>query len=160
MGMSGTPEAAARRFGAEIARLRELRGISRSKLVIHLYYAVGEDSPLCDTFNDAWLARLETGKTVKISREVLDALCLALRCSPRERRRLLLMADRSVFLNENGEPDALAELLNDIFAEVYEDAREVLDPLLGRRELHNLTEVERQDMVRTALEVAIRAYRR
>src|SRR4051794_317330 len=95
MAADGMPEPAIRRCGAEIARLRTLRGWSRAKLIAHLYDQIDPTAPVYDRISIAWLARLEQGRVVKLSRAMLDALCQALACSSQERILLLLLADRN-----------------------------------------------------------------
>jgi len=68
MAADGTPEPALRRCGAAIARLRTLRGWSRAKLIARLYDQIDPTNPLYDRISIAWLARLEGGRVVKLSR--------------------------------------------------------------------------------------------
>src|SRR4051812_4727307 len=83
-GSDGVPDPTTERAGAEIARLRTLRKLSRSKLValMHKRLAENEDDPLFEQISDGWLTRLETGKLVKISHRALEIICDALKCTP------------------------------------------------------------------------------
>jgi len=88
MATDGTPEAAAKRCGEEIARLRTCRRWSRAQLVIRLYDELATDDPNYDSISETWLARLENGRMVKVPRQTIEALCRALRCTSRERATL------------------------------------------------------------------------
>jgi transcriptional regulator with XRE-family HTH domain len=100
MASDGTPELAAQRCGAAIARLRTLRNLSRAQLVARLYDEIDPSDQIYERINVIWLARLENGRVVKVARPVVEALCRALHCTPRERAWLLLHADRNVLASD------------------------------------------------------------
>ena len=85
MAADGTPEPAAQRCGTAVARLRTLRNLSRAQLVARLYDEIDPDDHTYERISVAWLARLENGRIVKVTRPTVEALCRALRCTPRER---------------------------------------------------------------------------
>ena len=133
MSKDGNPEHATRRCGELIARLRTARGWSRARLITRLCHELDPDDPQHEALGEAWLARLETGRTVKLPRPTVEALCRALRCSPRERALLLLAADRSVLADQADMPTAEAELLNFVMDRLYAEARDTLSALLAQR---------------------------
>jgi len=151
MGKDGIAEPAAKRAGKEIARLRVSRDWTRWQLATKLLYVMDENDPSRDAVSEAWLARLETGRKVIISRETLEAFCRALSCTPQERARLLLHADRSVFSNGPEEPDDAAEALNYVMNQVYAEARYILDDALKQRRARDLDNAELLELVSKAL---------
>jgi transcriptional regulator with XRE-family HTH domain len=133
MSKDGTPEDSTRRCGKLIARLRTARGWSRARLITRLCHELDPDDPQHEALGEAWLARLETGRTVKLQRATVEALCRALRCTPRERALLLLAADRSVLTERADTPTPEAELLNFVMDRLYAEARPALARLLAQR---------------------------
>lgn len=153
MSTDGTPEASAKRCGAEIARLRTTRRWSRAKLIARLLEEIDPSDPNYDTLSEAWLSRLEGGRMVKISRQILDALCRALRCSHQERARVFLYADRNVLTPEAHDPDPVAEALNYVMDRLYAETHEVLDSLFNQRRAADLDEEELLELVEKAMEM-------
>jgi transcriptional regulator with XRE-family HTH domain len=153
MASDGTPELATQRCGAAVARLRTLRNLSRAQLVARLYEEIDPSDPIYERINVIWLARLENGRVVKVVRPVVEALCRALRCTPRERAWLLLHADRSVLAGDPpGEP---AELLTYVVEQLHREASEHLAALLGSRRACGLDEIELLEITATALEIVL-----
>jgi transcriptional regulator with XRE-family HTH domain len=111
MAADGTPELAARRCGAAIARLRTSRNWSRAKLIARFYDQIAPSHLTNDRIGESWLARLEQGRVVKISRHTVEALCRALDCTPRERAQVLLLADRNALGGADEAPSSVAETL-------------------------------------------------
>ena len=155
MAADGTPEPAVQRCGTAVARLRTLRNLSRAQLVARLYDEIGPDDHTYERISVAWLARLENGRIVKVARPTVEALCRALRCTPRERAWLLLHADRNVLAGAADEPTETAELLTYAVDQLYREARETLAALLGSRRACALAELELLELTATALELAI-----
>jgi transcriptional regulator with XRE-family HTH domain len=153
MATDGTPEPAAKRCGEAIARLRTLRRWSRAQLVIRLYDELAPEDPNYNSISETWLARLENGRMVKVSRLTVEALCRALRCSPQERATVLLHADRSVLAEHNSTPDAAAEALTYIMDRLYHETYDVFKAMIGQRPIALLGEVELLQMTATALDV-------
>ncbi|MDW8326740.1 MAG: helix-turn-helix transcriptional regulator [Anaerolineales bacterium] len=156
MGKDGIAEPAARRAGEEIARLRVSRGWTRWQLATRLLYVMAEDDPTADAVNEAWLARLETGRKVVISRETLEAFCRALNCTRQERARLLLRADRNTLADGSQEPDDAAEALVYVMNQVYAEARHILDDALKQRRAHDLDNAELLELVSKAIRLIAR----
>jgi transcriptional regulator with XRE-family HTH domain len=137
MAADGTPEPAAQRCGAAVARLRTLRNLSRAQLVARLEHELdpadlhgrGIQRPNPERISVAWLARLENGRIVKVARPIIEALCRALGCTPRERAWLLLHADRNVLAGADDAPTAAAELLTLAIDQLHREAREILEAL-------------------------------
>lgn len=102
MGGSGTPEPTAKRLADVIGRIRSSRGFSRAKLVIEMCDCLPTDSPLRKTISEGKIRQLEEAKTVKVTRDLLEVLCTALRCTPIERLEIFIAADRNVFANADG----------------------------------------------------------
>ena len=80
----GTPESYAIRLGDLVGRIRSQRGFSRAKLVIAMCDCLPQDSPLRKRVSEGLIRQIEEGKKVKTSRELLEVLCQALRCTPPE----------------------------------------------------------------------------
>jgi len=139
----GTPEQSTRRLGEEFARMRTAKGLSRSKVIRHL--------PDESEISEAWLARLETGRVVIVSRENIEALCHALDCTARERARLLLYADRNVF----DEPSPGKEILIYGIDQLYAGAREILEALAHDHRAMDLDEDEVLEIFAMALEAVL-----
>jgi transcriptional regulator with XRE-family HTH domain len=159
MAADGTPEPAAQRCGAAVARLRTLRKLSRAQLLARLYDEIDPADHTYERISVTWLARLENGRIVKVARPTVEALCRALRCTPRERAWLLLHADRNVLASAGDEPTEEAELLSYVVDQLHREGREILAALLGPRRACALSELELLELTATALEVAIARHR-
>jgi transcriptional regulator with XRE-family HTH domain len=155
MAADGTPEPAAQRCGAAVARLRTLRKLSRAQLVARLYDEIDPADHTCERINTTWLARLENGRTVKVTRPMVEALCRALHCTPRERAWLLLHADRNVLAGASDQPTETAELLTYAIDQLHREAPDIVAILLGSRRACELSELELLELTATALESAI-----
>ena len=155
MATDGTPEPAAKRCGEAIARLRTARRWSRAHLVIRLYDELSPDDPCYDSISETWLARLENGRMVKVPRQTVEALCRALRCTPRERAHVLLHADRCALADTEGAPTATAELLAYVMDRLYNETHEMLGALLNQRSPASLDDVEVFELAATALDALI-----
>ena len=151
----GKPEPAARRCGEEIARLRTSRGWSRAKLIVRLYDQLDLTDPCYDSISEAWLARLEAGHTVKISRQTIEACCCALHCTRQERARVLLYADRNILNSASETPSVVAEVLNLTLDRIGRDAHDIVANLIGPRSAYELDEHEMLELVATALGLVI-----
>lgn len=155
MAADGTPEPALRRCGAAIARLRTIRGWSRAKLIARLYDQIDPTNPMYDRISVAWLARLEQGRVVKLSRAMLDAFCHALDCTPHERIQLLLIADR----NPLGEVDCMSNppALAIIYAanRLYSEAHMTIAELIESRSLDAMCDLDLLEIIATALQELI-----
>jgi transcriptional regulator with XRE-family HTH domain len=155
MAADGTPEPAAQRCGAAVARLRTLRKLSRAQLLARLYDQIDPADHTYERISVTWLARLENGRIVKVARPTVEALCRALRCTPKERAWLLLHADRNVLASATTEPTEEAELLTYVIDQLHREAREILATLLGPRRACALSELELLELTAQALEMAI-----
>lgn len=150
-----------KKLGPEIARLRTMRGWSRTKLLHRCFEEIENASDLdADDFGirgEAWLARLERDEVVKISREELTILCRALACTEQERLRIFILADRNIFADE---PNALTDemqLLSQVMAMIYHssEAREMIMSLLGQREVEKLSTSELLEIIKATINVMI-----
>lgn len=155
MAADGTPEPAAQRCGTAVARLRTLRNLSRAQLVARLHDQIDLADYTYERISVAWLARLENGRIVKVARPTIEALCRALRCTPRERAWLLLHTDRNVLAGAADEPTETAALLTYAIDQLHREARETLAALLGSRRACALSELEILELTATALDLAI-----
>ena len=156
MATDGTPEPAAKRCGEAIARLRTARRWSRAHLVIRLYDELTPDDPSYDSISETWLARLENGRMVKVPRQTVEALCRALRCTPRERAHVLLHADRCALAEADSAPTPPSELLAYVMERLYSEAYEVLNGLLQQHPaLDDLDDSELFEMTASALDTLI-----
>lgn len=149
----GTPEMAVKQCGEEIARLRSARGWSRTRLVVRLLRELESDEELCEGLSEAWLARLENGRMVKLPRPTLEALCRALACTERERARLLLLADRNVLCHAAACPDPVAEVLTYAMSQLHDEAGALLQTLIGQRRTADLTDAEVLELVLRAVQL-------
>lgn len=155
MAADGTPEPAAQRCGAAVARLRTLRKLSRAQLLARLYDEIDPDDHTYERISITWLARLENGRVVKVARPIVEALCRALDCTPRERAWLLLHADRNLLASAADEPTETAELLTYAIDQLHREVPEILAALLGPRRAGVLSELELLELTATALQLAI-----
>ncbi|HEY0771388.1 MAG TPA: helix-turn-helix transcriptional regulator [Sphingobacteriaceae bacterium] len=156
MAADGKPDLAAIRCGQEIERLRLSRNWTRAKLLVQVWDELEPDDPNYDTLTEAWLARLETGRMVKIPRQTIEALCRALWCTDRERTRLLLYADRNVVSISYNNPSPVAEMLNHSLAVIYNEAEEILATLMGQRRAGELDETEMLELTVMALDMVLK----
>lgn len=154
MPTNGTPEQAVKRCGQEIARLRTRRRWSRPKLIARLYDELDPNDPSVDTISESWLKRLENGDMVKVPRQILEALCRALRCTQRERARVLLYADRNGLVGAE-HPDAIAEILHYTIIHLYDATHDLLTNLIGQRRADELDDQEMFELIHAALEVVL-----
>src|SRR4051812_17029168 len=155
MAADGTPEPAAQRCGAAVARLRTLRNLSRAQLIARLCDELDASDQTYERISTTWLARLENGRIVKIARPTIEALCRALRCTPQERAWLLLRADRNVLAGGDDRPTAAAELLTYALDQLHRDAGEQAAALLGSRQACALSELELLELTAAALAHAL-----
>jgi transcriptional regulator with XRE-family HTH domain len=155
MAADGRPEPAAQRCGAAVARLRTLRNLSRAQLVARLCDELDASDQTYERISTTWLARLENGRIVKITRPTIEALCRALRCTLRERAWLLLCADRNVLAGGDDRPTAAAELLTYAIDQLHRDAGEKAAVLLGSRQACALDELELLELTAAALALAL-----
>ena len=155
MAADGTPELAAIRCGEAIARLRTLRGWTRTQLLTRLYRELSPDDPYYESVSETWLARLENGRMVKVPRATVEALCRALRCNHRERAWVLLHADRNVLAEPSSAPSPAAQALTFVVERLYAETGEALNATLRARETSALNELELFEIVSAALEQVI-----
>jgi transcriptional regulator with XRE-family HTH domain len=156
MAADGTPDFATIKGGEEIARLRTQRGWSRAKLIARLLDQLDTDDPSYDSISEAYLARLENGRMVKIARSTIEALCRALLCSKQERARVIQLFDRNILATSGSEPTAVAEMLNRAVAQLQEEADEILASLLHQRRAVDLDEYEILELTAAALDMVIK----
>jgi transcriptional regulator with XRE-family HTH domain len=155
MAADGTPEPAIRRCGAAIARLRTLRGWSRAKLIARLYDQIDPTAPVYDRISVAWLARLEQGRVVKLSRAMLDALCRTLECAPHERIQLLLLADRNALGCADSAPSITALAIAYTAAQLYDEAHATISQLIGSRSLDAIADLDLLEIAAASLQELI-----
>ena len=155
MASDGTPEFAAKQCGAKIGQLRESRGWKRPKLVARLLDTLDIDDPNYDSICEAWLARLETGRMVKVPRQTLEALCRALNCTERERADVMLYADRSVLNQPDEHPNRIAEVLNYGIARLHREAESILKTLISQRHTADLSDDELYELFIAAVNIIL-----
>jgi transcriptional regulator with XRE-family HTH domain len=160
MASDGTPELAAIRCGEAVARLRTLRGWTRTQLLTRLLRELSPSDPYYESVSETWLARLENGRMVKVPRQTVEALCRALRCNPRERAWVLLHADRNVLVEPMSEPTPAAEALTFVMERLYAETRDSLNTLLSSRESDEFCELDLFELAASALEQALARRRR
>ncbi|WP_322489345.1 helix-turn-helix transcriptional regulator [Chloroflexus sp.] len=147
-------------FGEEIARLRTRREWSRSTLIKKLDRVLAEagDTTAKD-YSEAWLGRLENGEIVKISRHIVVCLANALQCSPRERAKLLLLADKNILLDAGTTNAAVIEVFNYQMMAIYDKMSGFLASLLASHRSASLSDDELREIFLTALEMVVTDYR-
>jgi transcriptional regulator with XRE-family HTH domain len=160
MASDGTPELAAIRCGEAIARLRTLRGWTRTQLLTRLFRELAPSDPYYESVSETWLARLENGRMVKVPRQTVEALCRALRCNPRERAWVLLHADRNVLAEPASQPTPAAEALTFVMERLYAETHDSLNAVLSTRATTELCELELFELAAAALEQALARRRR
>jgi transcriptional regulator with XRE-family HTH domain len=158
----GKPEVAAQRFGEIVARLRTRRGWSRPRLVAQIYRVAEETKTEIDFVSEAWLARLEAGRMVKVPRVMVEVLCRALKCTLQERVELLVSADRNVLSDTEGTASRTAQVLNYLMVRLFQDAEglyqhveDLLTPLLHNRQLSQISDEDLEVIVYTVLAAII-----
>jgi hypothetical protein len=90
-----------------------------------------------------------------VARPTVEALCRALRCTPRERAWLLLYADRNVLASAGVEPTESIQLLTYVAEQLHREEQELLGALIGTRRACALSELELLELAATALQAAI-----
>lgn len=160
MASDGTPELAAIRCGEAIARIRTLRGWTRTQLLTRLFRELSPSDPYYESVSETWLARLENGRMVKVPRATVEALCRALRCTSRERDWVLLHADRNVLVESSAAPTPAAEALTFVMERLYAETRDSLNAVLGAQDATDLGELELFELTAAALEQALARRRR
>jgi transcriptional regulator with XRE-family HTH domain len=157
----GESEREAEQVGAKIFELRNARGWTRAKLVSRVMWLMDDEGLNCDHINEGWMERLENRRVTKVpSRKMLEVLCRALDCTPREWASVMLHANRTLLGASTGPPNKVAEVLNYITSRLYDEAREILEGRIGAREVGDLTEEDMFELVTTALEMVSRHHRR
>jgi DNA-binding Xre family transcriptional regulator len=143
-------------FGNELAHLRSERGLSRPQFVHRLFNTMDEDDPNFAKISEAWIRRLESAQAAKLlSRQTIEALCRALACTPTQRARLLLYADRSVLTNGNDIPSKVAEFLTFVIDILNTEAYAVLEHLMHRREADELNKRELLEITYEAIKLVL-----
>lgn len=147
-------------FGEEIARLRTQREWSRSMMIKKLDRVLADagDTTVKD-YSEAWLGRLESGEIVKVSRHIVIILADTLQCSPRERARLLLLADKNVLLDANTTNTAVVEVFNYQMMAISEKVFGFLSSLVASHRIASLSDDELREIFLTALEMVVKHYR-
>lgn len=130
-----------RALGDLIAQLRTKYQLSRTRLAMRIARQLADDSDLHNQVSDIWIKRLEGGLRVKVTRPMIEAIAKALTCTPRERGRLLLLADKNI-LGADAAHDPDAEALALTVAMLYDEARPIIASLLDQRRAADLTDAE------------------
>lgn len=143
-------------FGEEIARLRTRRDWSRSTLIKRLDRILAAAATDDDKdYSEAWLSRLESGEIVKIPRRIVNALAEALQCTPRERARLLLLADKNILLDTSATVTEVVEVFNYQMLTIYDETCQFLGDLMQDRHLAQLSDAELSEIFLDALVMVI-----
>jgi transcriptional regulator with XRE-family HTH domain len=162
MAGDGMPEQAVQRCGEAIARLRTARGWSRARLLAQVYRELDLEDVTYETLSEAWLARLENGRVVKVSRPVIEALCRALKCTPQERVHVLTYADRNVLYPPSSDeaPDVVAELLNTVMEQIYREAHDVMLTMVGQQRAATLSDLELLEIAAAVIDLVVAEHKR
>lgn len=140
-----------RRFGHECARIRQQRNLTRVQVGYALQTYLSEQRVLGDPIGEIYIGRVENGQVVKLPREIVEGLCVALHCTPPERARLMLCADFNV-LGEYAD-DTIAELINYFSACLFTEMRVILQGLNGQRRARDMSEAELRELMFAALDL-------
>ena len=143
----GTPESYAIRLGDLVGRIRSQRGFSRAKLVIAMCDCLPQDSPLRKRVSEGLIRQIEEGKKVKTSRELLEVLCQALRCTPPERLQIFMAGD---FEGAKAKLKNADQALVFALALYREDplVQQFLQTLVGDQQASRMTENDLKRMLR------------
>jgi len=103
------------------------------------------------------MARLENGRMVKVSRQVIEAICQALDCTADQRARLLACADRNVLADKDGQVNSVAEVILRIGAHMYDNATVVamIHALLADRHASMLEEAELNEILSEIVKIIV-----
>lgn len=148
------------RVGQRVKELREIRKMSRRRLIARTAGEFDPDDSEIETISEDWLKRLELERPARLTPAILEALCRALLCSPRERADLFLLAGFNILVSGDSTPGVAAQMINYVSARIYADAEEIIIDGINDRHLADLKEQEMFEIVATALELVIQRGRR
>lgn len=135
-------------LGHEIARLRTQALLSRPQLVAKLHKEIDPSDPMYDKVSELWIKRIENGQVVNLSLQVLEVMCLALRCTGRERMRILRLAERHVLIAAEL-PDEVIDAVADKMARAWREAAGALAALQRQPHATKLTKAEIEEISQT-----------
>lgn len=136
-------------LGEEIAKLRPG---SRADFLRELDGVLPPDHRLA---NEGALFRLETGKMVKISRELIDAICLVTKASKEVRTKLYFLADKNALFDANSHMIQIIDVYSQVIARLSENVESAIAQLSGNVDLKNISPSDIKEIICSALEVAI-----
>jgi transcriptional regulator with XRE-family HTH domain len=142
-------------LGEEIRRIREERELTRAEFLRCLDQVLGNKDEAYEPLSEAWLGRLEKGKTIKIDREIIISLCTALKCTHRERVKLLLLADRNVFLETADNVTLPIQVFSHVISIIVDKTYMVLSDLIENYDSEDLSEEELSTICLEAIKIAI-----
>jgi transcriptional regulator with XRE-family HTH domain len=147
-------------FGAAVARLRERKKFSRPRLALCIHDILIRENIESSSMGESWIARLESGKTARISRQMLEAICQALGCSTRERIHLFLLADRNPFQSDDGDLEDIGVMLHYAIDTLYRDARTMLSRVLMDKPVAQLNDEEICEILGEVVKLSLTKQRR
>lgn len=152
-------EANGQKWGELIRELRECRGWSRAELLARYQKkleGLNPDYQFSEIPSDSWLARVERGESVTVSRQNILVICDALECTQSEKVTIMLGADRNIFADPNGEMTLEGEVLAHAMGRLLSNAGSLhmIHSRLQGRQAHDLSE---DDLFTTLLEILQKA---
>jgi len=138
-------------FADFFGKLRYRAGQSRNDLVAELHTVIDPKSSLYKQVSDQLIKGIENGTRVKISCELLEALCKALKCTRQERAKMFLYAGHNVLVDDTNEPDDVAEMLHNIVDLLNTHVHGMLNIRLDGRHVQELDDKEQCELVLQAL---------
>lgn len=153
MGNCGKPEQHLKRLGLKVARCRTREELSRAKLVerlLHLHYSLPPDDPEEKlNISEGLIRNIEEGKKVKVSRRLIELLCIALKLTSTERLQLLAIADRNPLADKNGQMDGVSDFLLQTVIDIRDNPKGkiLFDQMLNDKRAESFTREERIDIL-------------
>jgi transcriptional regulator with XRE-family HTH domain len=152
-------------WGPYFKQLREQYGFTRPKFLqqyLKTLDTTGADESHYD-ISESWLARIERGETVNITRDTMELLCTTVTCSANERLILLALADRNFLVDVKLDLQRIEDLkptfwlvkrLFDVFAKLMADPTNhtMLDTMLTASPDVELADVDVLNIVIALLE--------
>jgi hypothetical protein len=129
MAADGTPDLFIKVVGEHLARIRAQRELSRAGLVERIHRNPRYE--LCrENVTEQSIKRLEEGRTVRVSRMLLEIICDELNCTTNQRVDVMIIADRSPVNAPDGMATKAGQRISHIAYHVH---KEVMDMVEGAR---------------------------
>lgn len=146
----------AQQWGKLIRQWRDDKGWARGELIARYQKkleAINASYEFSEIPSESWLARVENGRSVTVSRQQIVVLCEALECTQNQLMTIMLYADRNVFADPDGEVTTEGEVLALTTAKLMRNdvARRVIQQRLQNRPIETLPEDDLFDILLAAI---------